>query len=187
MTQSPFTQVFDRQALIDANTAFCIAMIRGGYAKLLDPGLVDQFEARRMAPDPEPEPEPALPASLTGIRACGAFNGARLPLPMTRMSAKDLLASVCEFYGVTAESLRGPSRSRWLAKARQHFWYLLAIKTDFSTPQMGIFTGCRDHTTVIAGIRRHCLINHEPLPRGMVWGPQFARLIAERQAGEAAE
>jgi hypothetical protein len=187
MTQSPFTQVFDRQTLIDANTAFCIAMIRGGYAKLLDRGLVDQFEARRQVPEPEPEPKPALPASITGIKACGALNGARLPLPMTRMSVKELLVSVCEFYGVTPESVRGSGRTRWLVKARHHFWYLLAVKTDFSTPQMGIFTGGRDHTTVIAGIRRHCFIHYKPLPRYMTWGPQFERLIAERQAGEAAE
>lgn len=64
------------------------------------------------------------------------------------------LDDVSARFGLSKADLRGPSRQRYIAHARQEFMYL-ANKAGRSLPQIGLFLGGRHHTTVLHGVRAH--------------------------------
>lgn len=83
-------------------------------------------------PKPVSTSEPATPAVVA--------------LPPVRPPA-DVLVSVCSAYGVTLDALLGPSRSRWIGKARiAAAAELRAMGMSF--PDIGAVLG-RHHTTVM--------------------------------------
>lgn len=57
--------------------------------------------------------------------------------------------------GVTVEQLRGARRSRDISHPRQKLMHRLYATGRWSTTQIGIFLGHRDHSTVIYGWREH--------------------------------
>jgi chromosomal replication initiator protein len=62
----------------------------------------------------------------------------------------DLAISVAaEYFGLSADDIRSPSRSRPLVTARQMAMYLVRELTDLSLPEIGKRFGNRDHSTVI--------------------------------------
>jgi chromosomal replication initiator protein len=62
----------------------------------------------------------------------------------------DLAISVtAEYFDVSCDDLRSPSRSRPLVNARQMAMYLVRELTDLSLPKIGERFGGRDHSTVI--------------------------------------
>lgn len=81
------------------------------------------------------------------------------PPKFSRM--KDVLADVAEKHGLSVQQLRGKTRKRNIAWARQEaMWRIRQIKNDdgtprYSLPQIGAYCGGRDHTTVIHALRRH--------------------------------
>lgn len=73
----------------------------------------------------------------------------------------DIVAIVARKYRVTEAEIMGPSRKRHASQPRHEVMYLAYEqrwadgRRRYSYPQIGAFLGGRDHTTVIAGIRRH--------------------------------
>lgn len=70
-------------------------------------------------------------------------------------SMRGILSDVSWRHGVPVDALRGPDRRRWAVYPRQEAMYLMYKTGRFSLPQIGIFLGDRDHTTVLHGIRAH--------------------------------
>lgn len=57
--------------------------------------------------------------------------------------------------GVTLAEIRGQSRSREFAWARQEAWYITRLVLGCSLPTIARYYENRDHTTVLHGIKRH--------------------------------
>jgi chromosomal replication initiation ATPase DnaA len=68
------------------------------------------------------------------------------------MSARDVLQRVSVRYGVSVDALRSRSRMQLIAEARKMAYTVLRAQGR-SYPEIGRALG-RDHTTVIAGVRR---------------------------------
>jgi len=68
---------------------------------------------------------------------------------------RELVERICWQYGITVEDVRGPSRVRGIARARQHVMYEMVEAKRWSLPQIGMYLGGRDHATVLHGYRRH--------------------------------
>jgi len=65
-----------------------------------------------------------------------------------------IIAEVSRFYGVGADVIRGPSRSREAVNARQVAMFLVRRMTNLSTPSIGKAFGDRDHSTVMHSLDR---------------------------------
>ncbi len=78
-----------------------------------------------------------------------------LPEHPRRISMREIAALVAERHGLSVEELRGPGRSRRLAHPRQEAFALIRKHTAVSLPQIGGYSGGRDHTTVLHGVRAH--------------------------------
>jgi chromosomal replication initiator protein len=61
---------------------------------------------------------------------------------------------VCKFYGIEENALRGQSRVKDTAVARQVAMYLIRAQTNLSLNDIGREFGNRDHTTVLHAIKR---------------------------------
>lgn len=76
-------------------------------------------------------------------------------------SLGEVAFDVAQRHGMTVETLRGYARSRRVAWPRQEaFWLSRQIKRNdgsqkYSFPQIGLYYGGRDHTTVMHGVRAH--------------------------------
>lgn len=68
---------------------------------------------------------------------------------------RGICMGVAQKYGLSLEALRGPQRTPRIAHPRQEAMYLMYASGRFSTTQIGVFLGDRDHTTVIHGIKAH--------------------------------
>ncbi|MDD6792772.1 MAG: helix-turn-helix domain-containing protein, partial [Thermobifida fusca] len=64
-----------------------------------------------------------------------------------------IMASTSDYFALSLEDLKGPSRSRVLVTARQIAMYLCRELTDLSLPKIGQQFG-RDHTTVMHADRK---------------------------------
>ena len=65
-----------------------------------------------------------------------------------------ILETVCAYYDVKTRDLRGPGRCQWLSLPRAVGMSLTRDLTSMSYPRIGAFYGGRDHTTVIAAVRK---------------------------------
>lgn len=74
------------------------------------------------------------------------------------------LAEVCQQRGVDMDMLTGRRRTRPISLARHEAMYRLR-RLGLSYPRIGQILGGRDHSTVIHGIRQHCLRNGLEAPR----------------------
>ena len=81
------------------------------------------------------------------------------------ISAAGILAITAEYFDISIEDLRGPSKVRTVAQARQISMYLCRELTDLSLPKIGE-TFDRDHTTVMYAVRK---INKEMPERRKVY------------------
>ena len=70
-----------------------------------------------------------------------------------QISTAMIMAAIAEYFETNLEELRGPSKTRSLAQARQIAMYLCRELTDLSLPKIGQAFG-RDHTTVIYAERK---------------------------------
>jgi chromosomal replication initiator protein len=71
----------------------------------------------------------------------------------TQISTAMIMAATAEYFETSVEELRGPSKTRSLAQARQIAMYLCRELTDLSLPKIGQAFG-RDHTTVMYAERK---------------------------------
>lgn len=83
------------------------------------------------------------------------------PVPLLTMKA--IATDVAERHGLTVEDLRGDERRQGVSRPRQEaMWMMRQVKwadgtNRYSYPRIGRFLGGRDHSTIIAGERRHIL------------------------------
>lgn len=75
--------------------------------------------------------------------------GLHLPDTRTSLAAKEIIAVVGRYFGVTQAALRGPSRRKSLVFARNVAVYLLRTLTGASYAQIGKEFGRRDHSTIM--------------------------------------
>ena len=69
-------------------------------------------------------------------------------------SSDVIIREVCKFYGIEDNALRGQSRVKDTATARQIAMYLIRSQTTLSLNDIGREFGNRDHTTVLHAINR---------------------------------
>ncbi|WP_132992629.1 chromosomal replication initiator protein DnaA [Gordonia zhaorongruii] len=81
------------------------------------------------------------------------------------ISAASILAITAEYFDISIEDLRGPSKMRSVTQARQISMYLCRELTDLSLPKIGEAFD-RDHTTVMYAVKK---INKEMPERRKVW------------------
>jgi chromosomal replication initiator protein len=65
------------------------------------------------------------------------------------LSLDDILATVADFYHMHPTDIKGPSRTKDVAHARQMAIYMLRTLTEGSFPKLGEFLGGRKHTTIL--------------------------------------
>ena len=65
------------------------------------------------------------------------------------ISIEAILRSVAEYFGLSFNDLRGKRRTKAIAFPRQIAMYLVREMTEYSTTEVGIEFGGRDHTTVM--------------------------------------
>ncbi|MDZ4657714.1 MAG: DnaA/Hda family protein [Bythopirellula sp.] len=75
--------------------------------------------------------------------------GAHPASARTGLAAKDIVAVVARYFGVTQTALRGPVRRKSLVFARSVAVYLLRTLTGASYAQIGRELGKRDHSTIM--------------------------------------
>lgn len=68
---------------------------------------------------------------------------------------KGLLLEIAEKHGVHPSELTGPSRVRYITRARQEFMWTAYQTGRFSEPQIGLFLGGLDPSTVHHGRYAH--------------------------------
>jgi chromosomal replication initiator protein len=71
-----------------------------------------------------------------------------------KITVKEVLNMVSNYYRVTLDSLLSTSRSRTIAFPRQMAMYLARTETNSSYPQIGEQLGNRDHTTILYGFEK---------------------------------
>lgn len=69
------------------------------------------------------------------------------------VTASLVLAVTAEFHRVSTDELRGPSKAKHLAHARQVAMWLCRQLTGLSLPRIGVVFN-RDHTTVMHAVRK---------------------------------
>ncbi|MFN2318490.1 MAG: chromosomal replication initiator protein DnaA [Dermatophilaceae bacterium] len=67
----------------------------------------------------------------------------------SQITASQIMATTADYFALTLEDLKGPSRSRVLVTARQIAMYLCRELTELSLVSIGEHFNGRDHTTVI--------------------------------------
>jgi chromosomal replication initiator protein len=72
------------------------------------------------------------------------------PVAATR-TVEQVLESVCRYYQISPEMLRGKQRDRDIVWPRQVAMYLMREETSASLLQIGTVLGGRDHTTIMHG------------------------------------
>lgn len=65
-----------------------------------------------------------------------------------------VLEVVCKYRQVTPFDLKSPARHQEICGPRRELFWLLKNLTDMSFPSIGRGVGGRDHTTVLAGVRK---------------------------------
>jgi chromosomal replication initiator protein len=109
-----------------------------------------------------------LEGALIRVAAYASLSRAEITLPMAQQVLQPLLpdanearvtpdlviAVAGEYFGVTAEEICSPNRSRPLVNARQIAMYLCRELTDLSLPKIGERFGGRDHSTVVHADRK---------------------------------
>jgi len=107
-----------------------------------------------------------LEGSLVKLLAYSSLKGVDINLDIAKVVLKDIVVqkkknitiediqrNVCRFYDIPDDLLRGKSRKKEIAFARQVAMYLSKELTNASLKSIGLHFGGRDHTTVIHAIR----------------------------------
>jgi chromosomal replication initiator protein len=69
-----------------------------------------------------------------------------------RISTKLIIDTVCEYFELSEEAIKGKKKHREVSYPRQVAMYLIRDMTDISLPKIGEIFGGKDHTTVIHAI-----------------------------------
>lgn len=109
-----------------------------------------QIESRQLRTLAESVAGP-VPQLLRALREweLAAAIGSHPATERSELAAKDIIAVVARYFGVTQASLRGPGRRKSLVVARNTAVYLLRTLTGASYSQIGKELGHRDHSTIM--------------------------------------
>jgi chromosomal replication initiator protein len=107
-----------------------------------------------------------LEGSLIKLLAFSSLRGMDINIDLAKIVLKDLVIGkrkdisveeiqrvVCHYFNIPDDLLRGKSRKKEIALARQIAMYLSKEMTHYSLKSIGLHFGGRDHTTVIHAIR----------------------------------
>ena len=107
-----------------------------------------------------------LEGSLIKLLAFSSLKGVDINLDLAKIVLKDIVVNrrkdvsieeiqrvVCEYFDIPDDLLRGKSRKKEIAFARQVSMFLCKDMTHYSLKSIGLHFGGRDHTTVIHAIR----------------------------------
>jgi chromosomal replication initiator protein len=107
-----------------------------------------------------------LEGSLIKLLAFSSLKGMDINLELAKIVLKDIVIGkrkdisieeiqrvVCHYFDIPDDLLRGKSRKKEIAFARQVAMFLSKEMTHYSLKSIGLHFGGRDHTTVIHGIR----------------------------------
>lgn len=67
----------------------------------------------------------------------------------------DILNEVSTLSGVTTIDIKSRRRAPAIVRARHKVWFELSTRTHASLPEIGKYFNGMDHTTVMAGIKKH--------------------------------
>lgn len=109
-----------------------------------------------------------LEGAFNKIKALKEFGSAELDIDMVRnsisefvsfnesrrISMKDIIETVCDYYNVTIEDINSKKRSQDIVHPRQVATWLCRNLTESSQDQVGKAVGNRDHATVINSINK---------------------------------
>jgi len=107
-----------------------------------------------------------LEGALIKLLAVSSLKGIDITLDLAKMVLKDIFINkrkdisieeiqkvVCNYFDIPDDLLRGKSRKKEIAFARQVAMYLCKEMTQYSLKSIGLHFGGRDHTTIIHGVR----------------------------------
>ncbi|RQV93326.1 chromosomal replication initiator protein DnaA [bacterium] len=107
-----------------------------------------------------------LEGALIKLLAFSSLKGIDISLDLAKTVLKDIFINkkhdisieeiqreVCNYFGIPDDLLRGKSRKKEIAFARQVAMYLSKEMTRYSLKSIGLHFGGRDHTTVIHAVR----------------------------------
>lgn len=80
--------------------------------------------------------------------------GPLLRLP-SRETMRDIVSRVSAQHDISVDLIKGPRRDKPIFRARAQAMYEIRQRTSQSYPAIGRFFGGRDHTTVIAAVKRY--------------------------------
>jgi hypothetical protein len=89
----------------------------------------------------------------------------------------------CAELGLEYEDVTGPSLKRYLTGPRQLIWYEMKTHLGLSYPRIAREFGERDHTTIMAGVKRITKINGDDLPQKL---NSQDRLLKDRELNSSA-
>lgn len=112
-------------------------------------GAFDQVRERGRHGSPVPvAPKPASTTAASPSRERVSRDASPAP------SARTIQHAVCAYYGVTMQDLLSPRRHTEIMRPRQVAVWLCRTLTALSMPKIGQLFGDRDHTTILAAIRK---------------------------------
>ena len=88
------------------------------------------------------------------------------------LTVDDVLETVCRFFDVTPNAIKGPSRKKELVLPRQMVMYLADKYTNIPAARIGKLVGGRDHSTVLHSINKVC----EMIKKDKVFVSQLKRV-----------
>ncbi len=109
-----------------------------------------------------------LEAALTKLVAYANLVSRTMTLEIAQQQLRDVFASprqksisvdivqrvVAEYFGLSQSDLKGKKRTKAIAFPRQLAMYLAREMTEYSTTELGIEFGGRDHTTIMYGCQK---------------------------------
>lgn len=101
---------------------------------------------------PRAKPAPTDPWHLPPAAPYDDVQPSRGTIPL---SPTVILQETALHYGVSIVDIRSERRTKAVIPCRHAVMYRLRKETEMSLPKIGAFLGGRDHTTVIAGIKKH--------------------------------
>lgn len=93
------------------------------------------------------------PGARVGPPVFSLWRGVWSPV-LSRPMMSEIIADVAHRGGVKVADLKGAGTARRISDPRQEF-YALARREGFSSTQIGLFCGRRDHTTVLYGAAQY--------------------------------
>lgn len=103
----------------------------------------------------EIELSPAVCSFADYIAKDRTFDNSPLQKPRPRsIRVHEIIAIVCDVYGINKHGICSPRRPQVLVEARQEAMWLCRKFTSRSFPEIGCAFGGRDHTTVIHAVRK---------------------------------